>query len=358
MGAQTGIEWTDATWNPIGGCEIHSPGCINCYAQGIAASGRLRDHPVYKGTTSPSKAGPVFNGTLTILPDDHAGWRWPLTWRGAKQPVLGHGKQSLIFVGDMSDLFHRDRGFTTIDRVVGTILLSQHTGQLLTKRADIMADYFLYPERGELISGVMDLHAPAHWCRREIDDCGGLPNDRLWLGFSAERQKEFDERWTHMRKLAEVGWTVFVSIEPMLGHIVLPDDFLQLGRRAQVICGFESGSKARPGHPDWARLLRDQCATASVPFFWKQWGSWIDADHWLDQMSPGTVLYKSYPTPWNPARPLNFDDAAILAAITGREGKFEHHSSGHTMIRVGKQSAGRLLDGKEWNQFPEVAACQ
>src|SRR4051794_7805266 len=116
MGAQTGIEWTDATWNPIGGCSVHGPECKNCYAMKLAG-GRLRNHPLYAGTTDATKAGPVFNGKMTAAADsDFWAWNWPLRWRGAKQPVRGRGARSLCFPFDMSDLFHAARPRRIIDR--------------------------------------------------------------------------------------------------------------------------------------------------------------------------------------------------------------------------------------------------
>ena len=93
---------------------------------------------------------------------------------------------------------------------------------------------------------------------------------RLWLGFSAENQKCFDERWAHMRPLAERGWTVFCSIAPMLGSVTLPPNFLAHGERIWAIVSGEQGKYARPMNPDWARAIRDQCREAGVPFFMLQ----------------------------------------------------------------------------------------
>ena len=141
MGAISGIEWTDATWNPIGACSIKSPGCIYCYAQGLAGT-RLKHHALYAGTTDIVKDRPVFNGHLTAAPDDHPVWTWPMRWRGARNPRLGPGKPSMIFVGDMSDLFHEDRPEETIDRVFDVMKLSpSHIFQVLTKRASRMLEY-------------------------------------------------------------------------------------------------------------------------------------------------------------------------------------------------------------------------
>jgi protein gp37 len=173
-----------------------------------------------------------------------------MKWPGAKDPLLGPGQPSLIFVADMADLFHEQRPTTDIDQVVSAIASSRHIGQLLTKRADVMAKYFLAP----------DSDRRASW------------RAKFWLGFSAERQQEFDERWAPMRPLAERGWTVFVSGGPLLGPITLPADFLSYGDRVWIIVSGEQGKDARPMNPDWARALRDQCASAGVPFFCLQMG--------------------------------------------------------------------------------------
>jgi protein gp37 len=95
---------------------------------------------------------------------------------------------------------------------------------------------------------------------------------KLWLGFSAENQHWFDHRWADMRRLAEAGWTVFVSIAPMIGPVTLPADFLALGPRAWVIVAGEQGRHAdcRDMDPNWARAVRDQCTAAGIPFFMKQ----------------------------------------------------------------------------------------
>lgn len=138
MGEHTGIEWTDATWNPIGGCSIASPGCTNCYAQRLAGT-RLQHLPLYAGTTTDSKAGPVFNGHMTVADDDAAVWTWPLRWRGSKTPRRGAGARSMIFVGDMSDLFHRNRPRHVIDRVFAVMAMAgRHDFQVLTKRPDVI----------------------------------------------------------------------------------------------------------------------------------------------------------------------------------------------------------------------------
>jgi protein gp37 len=240
--------WWDASWNPVSGCKAVSPGCKNCYAAVLAA--RHWQRPLYRPTIDHVRGKPVFNGTLTVLPPTHPTWRWPLQWCGVEEPLLGPGQPSLIFVVDAADLFHEERPTSIIDQVVSPIAWSKHIGLLLTKRPQVMAQYFTAP----------DADKRASW------------RARFWLGFSAERQQEFDERWPLMRELAKRGWTLFVSVAPMLGPVELPHDFLGYGNRIWVICGGEQGSNARSTDPDWVRALRDQCAAAGVPFFMLQMG--------------------------------------------------------------------------------------
>lgn len=256
MGYPTNIEWTDASWSPIGGCSVHSPGCSKCYAMRLAGT-RLKHHPLYAGTTDPSRAGPVFNGHLTISPPEHPVWTWPSRWRGARAPRLGASKPSLIFVGDMSDLFHEGRDPAHIGRVFEAMAASvclgrNHIFQLLTKRPEVM----LRTIRGG-------------GCIPETGSSWGI-HERAWLGFSAERQQEFDERWPHMRELAAMGFQIFVSYEPALGPLSLPRDFLALGGRAWVIAGSESGRGAREFDREWFDFVREQCDAAGIPFFQKQ----------------------------------------------------------------------------------------
>lgn len=326
MGYPTPIEWTDASWNPVGGCSIHSPGCNNCYAMPIAASGRLRDHVLYRGTTRTVKGKPVFNGILTALPDGHQGWNFPLTWRGSSHPVLGAGQPSLIFVGDMADLMHRDRPVAYIDRTVLTVVISRHIGQLLTKRADIMADYFLSPTLEARLNQAMDRFAPAKW-HSTIQERGGFPNAHLWLGWSAERPQEMSERERHMHRLARAGWQTFVSIEPLLERTQLPTWFANVPKKPWVIVGGESGPDARVMHPDWVREIRDHAGEMGCPFFFKQWGQC--------RVVPADSGDETWPAPWFETRTPSKGELASL--------------------QFGKKRNGRDLDGRHHNAFPVAA---
>ena len=238
--------WWDGSWNVLGGCSPVSAGCRRCYAARWAGSVLHVRTPLYEGTTASVRGRAAFNGSLRVLPAGDPLWSWPLTWPGAKQPLLGAGQPSLIFVGVMTDLFHENWPRTIVDRVVGTVALSPHIGELLTKRPERMLAYFS--------EGLQQQRRKEH----------------LWLGFSAENQECFDERWPFMHPLAVSGFVVFVSIAPMLGPVVLPADFLEFGRRIWVIVSGEEDWRARWMDPQWARALRDQCAEAGVPFFMLQ----------------------------------------------------------------------------------------
>ena len=344
MADHTKIEWTDATWNPVTGCSVVSPGCTNCYAMRLAGA-RMQHHPSRAGLTVPSAAGPVWNGIVRLNE------QWldqPFHWRRPRR----------IFVCAHGDLFHEAVPDDWIDRVFAIMALCpQHIFQVLTKRAARMRDYLSSHDVGArwalaVRSQGSALPAPAlavEWTRH------GLPN--VWAGVSAENQRLADERIPLLLETpAAVRW---ISAEPLLGSVrlreALGDDWLASGKSGErlglhwVVCGGESGPAARPMLASWARSLRDQCAAAGVPFFFKQWGEWIDADHWLDGLYAG---FQRGGNPWKPTRPLNFTDAGWLAEASGRAGAYEHQSDGTTMIRVGKRSAGRMLDGREWSEFP------
>jgi protein gp37 len=241
--------WWDETWNPVGGCTRASPGCDCCYAGQIAGT---YTHPdwVHQGVTRQRGTRRIFNGRLTELPAGHPTWTWPLTWRGAQQPVLGQGQRSIIFVGDMSDLFHERRDAKPISRVCATVAQSDHIALLLTKRTKRMADYLV----------ALDPRTVRRWQRN------------LWLGFSAENQDCFDTRWADMRPLADADWNIFGSVAPLIGPVVLPPDLLALGDRAWIIVAGEQGPHAdcRDMDPDWARAIRDQCKASGIKFFFKQ----------------------------------------------------------------------------------------
>ncbi|WP_446807997.1 DUF5131 family protein [Methylomonas sp. 2BW1-5-20] len=230
MSDKTGIEWTEATWNPVTGCTKVSQGCKHCYAE--RDWGRMAKVPAYIGRK------------FTDVRWHYDRLEIPSRWK----------KPRLIFVNSMSDLFHESVPFDFILQVFEVMIEADwHTYQILTKRPERMLEF-------------------VNWCCSEIPDF-------IWIGVSVEDQATADERIPLLLQTpAAVRW---ISAEPLLGPVDLRfTNGLVHGCDAAdylldwVVVGGESGPNARPMHPDWARSLRDQCAAAEVPFLFKQWGMW------------------------------------------------------------------------------------
>ena len=213
------IEWTDATWNPLRGCTKITPGCANCYAETFAERFRgVPNHPYEQGFD------------LRLVPEKLAA---PLEWKRPRR----------IFVNSMSDLFHEDAPLDYITRVCETMRDAPwHTYQVLTKRAGKLH---------ELLNGPL----------REF---ASLP--QIWWGVSVENRKHGLPRIDLLRDTPAT--TRFLSVEPLLEDL----GQVNLDGIHWVIAGGESGHRARPLQPEWVTSLRDQCAAAGVPFFFKQWG--------------------------------------------------------------------------------------
>ncbi|SDP92304.1 protein gp37 [Phyllobacterium sp. YR620] len=346
MADKTKIEWTDATWNPITGCSIVSPGCTNCYAMKLAGT-RLKHIKSRKGLTKDTKAGPVWTGEVRFNEE----WlNQPLRWKAPR----------MIFVCAHGDLFAEGVPDEWIDKIFTVMTLApQHVFQVLTKRPDRMRDYCRnLPARADRLGQ----WAASIWGGKDPDgiyetaqETAANPLANVWLGVSVEDQTRAEERIPILLDTpAAVRW---ISAEPLLGPIDLanvdidndgsmdtinprlwrdewelswqgttddanealdgfldwyglssiPDGFMH-PTLDWVVVGGESGHGARPVQQKWVQSLRDQCAGASVPFLFKQWGE-----------------YK--PT----------SDA-----------------NGPYMAWFGKRAAGRELDGVTHDAFPEV----
>ena len=254
MADTTAIEWTDATWQPITGCTVVSPGCTHCYAMRLAGT-RLKDHPSRKGLTKDGPNGPVWTGEVRLNE------QWldqPLRWR----------KPRRIFVCAHGDLFHESVPDEWIDRVFAVMALArEHTFQVLTKRPERAREYLaqVAAERDmqRWANAAVELANDPCACHA-IEDAD-WPLSNVWLGTSIEGPAY----WPRAVRLKETPAAVrFLSIEPLIEglgtHVRIVDDM------DWVIVGGESGPNARPMEPEWAREIRDQCRRASVPFFMKQ----------------------------------------------------------------------------------------
>lgn len=222
MSDRTKIEWADATWNPVRGCTKVSPGCKHCYAETLAERFRgVKGHPYEQGFD------------LRLVPEKLTD---PFSWSGPRR----------VFVNSMSDLFHKDVPVDYI-REVGEVMVQAnwHTFLILTKRSERMRD-LLQPD-----GPLADLAQHPH----------------LWWGVSVENRKHGLPRVDHLQSIPTRGKR-FLSIEPLLEDL----GELDLKSIDWAIVGGESGHGARPMEPDWVRSIRDQCQTAKIPFFFKQWG--------------------------------------------------------------------------------------
>lgn len=325
MSDNSKIEWTDLTWNFITGCTKISDGCLNCYIERtppFRMQGRRFDKPGIGGATG------------VKLHSDRL--HWPITkWR----------KPSLIFVNSLADIFHEDVPDQFIAEAFAVMAMAkQHTFQLLTKRHARMRNLLL----GAKINGFQEAVSRALFAR---GFSGGIewPLPNCWIGVSVENQQWADIRIPALLETpAAVRW---LSVEPMLGPIDLtavPGLQGQWGHGGThhgvgteecprelhhhhddrcrfpinwTVCGGESGPGARPMNPSWVRSLRDQCRETSTPFFFKQWGEWVPLDALVVKAGAEIRAYPEF-----------------------------------IVKRVGKKAAGRELDGRTWDQYPQAVA--
>jgi protein gp37 len=320
----TGISWTDGTWNPVAGCSLVSPGCTRCYA--MKTAWRMQHSPnaavqgKYAGTASKAKDGvPVWTGKVRL-------------WEPALLEPLDWSKPMRVFVNSMSDLFHDGLSAQDIARVWAIMALTpQHEYQVLTKRTKRMRDWLNDPATSDLVATEI----------KRIKPTGQLatwPLENVWVGTSVEDQVRANERIPLL--LACNSAVRFISAEPLLGAVDLAaaiqpvlanatgSDTTQdlLAGLHWVIVGGESGRKARPMHVDWARALRDECGDLGIPFFFKQVGEWT----------------------WNNP---GYEAEEVGVTADGRSVTAGSHGS-LRMYKVGKEAAGDLLDGVGHDAFP------
>lgn len=331
MSDNTGIEWTNATWNPTTGCDKVSPGCDYCYAMSLAPRLKAMGSAKYQTDGDPRTSGPGF-GVATH--DDSL--NWPLR---KKKPLR-------IFVNSMSDLFHDEVPDEFIAEVFAVMAIAQlHTFQILTKRHGRMRS--LLRPGGGFVAEVSE-RVVARNGRSMV-----WPLANVWLGVSVENQQWADIR---IPALLDTPAAVrFLSMEPLLGPVnlclcgrwgnpephsedcaVVHDDcWLRHANTPAgwiperpgvdwIIVGGESGPGARPMCPEWARALRNEAVAHGVPFLFKQWGEWVTEDQ-----SPLDIVLPA--TSW---RHLGEDQPSVW--------------------KVGKKAAGRELDGRTWDEFPEA----
>jgi protein gp37 len=288
MSTNTGIQWTDATWNPIRGCSLVSEGCRNCYAMSVAARFSGEGLP-YEGLARRRSNGePQWTGEVRVIESHMLD---PIRWR----------KPRRIFVNSMSDLFHEKLDEGAIDRVFAVMALApQHTFQVLTKRPARMLAWSNTNATGGRI-----FHLAQQMDPKGVGALSGawpLPN--VHVGVSVEHQAAADER---IPLLFETPAAVrFLSCEPLLGPVDLKP-FMWLAAKGStsralhwVIIGGESGPNARPCDATWIRRIVQLGQSAGTPIFVKQMGRWITADHFGAFQRPASRWLFPDGTVWVP----------------------------------------------------------
>lgn len=300
MAENSNIEWTHHTFNRWIGCTKVGPGCDNCYAAAWDARGLQGQE---------TRWGAHAARTLTSA----ANRRKPLAWDRAAKAA---GERHRVFCASLADVFDNH----------ASILPEWREDLWALIRATPNLDWLMLTKRPGNIAKML----PPDWGR-------GYPN--VWLGCTVVNQAEADR---DIPKLLAVPAAVrFLSMEPLLGPVDLVGDQAESGFKPWldgihlVIVGGESGAHARPMHPDWARSLRDQCVAAGVPFFFKQWGEWVPSSPEEAAGNPrsGWRCLAGHP---------HVPRAAEL-----------YPEAGAAFIeRKGKAAAGRLLDGRTWDEMP------
>lgn len=334
MAETTHIEWADSTWNPLTGCTKVSPGCDNCYAEGVV--NRFAGH------------NSAFPNRFDIV-----------TMRGPKMLHLPLSKKwaapRRVFVNSLSDLFHADVPDEFIARVFAVMALApQHTFQLLTKRharmrALLSDDGFENEVAHEIVGLTVADGIPEPDYLNAFTPWWPLPH--VWLGVSVE-----DQQWADIRIPALLDTPAalrWISAEPLLGPLDLTQYLPRRGdtewarRLNWVVVGGESGPRARPMHPSWVRDIRDDLAHAAVPWLFKQWGAWQNGS------APGVDGQREHVVAIDgrhePSR--DFFRTPVLTPLA-------HDVHAHRirtpvlMAKVGKAAAGRTLDGRTYDAFP------
>lgn len=328
MGENTKIEWAHHTFNPWLGCQKVSSACDHCYAE--SWSKRTGQAHLWNGErrrTTP------------------ANWQQPIKWN--REAEAG-GIRFRVFCASLADVFDNKVPVRWRDDLWHRIEQTPNLDWLvLTKRPQNITKMLPNVEAG---------HKP--W---------GAGWDNVWLGTTAENQEEADRRIPHL--LAVPAAKRFLSVEPLLGHLdvrpYLPNKLwndLPSWKQPEidwVIVGGESGPGARPMHPGWARSLRDQCQAAGIPYLFKQWGEWYTSAFLMSTGEPVFRQFDSFDQWVNKAS--TWVRGGICLDRHGRELKsgadMAHaRDSGSfpvtIMHRTGKKAAGRLLDGRTWDEVP------
>ncbi|MDS0850078.1 phage Gp37/Gp68 family protein [Burkholderia cenocepacia] len=324
MSENSKIEWCDHTFNPWEGCQKVGSGCDHCYAESRNAR--------FAGGTAVNW-GPGAPRRRT----SPANWRKPLAWEAAHAKFFAaHGRRQRVFCASLADVF---------DNAVHPMWRAD-LFELIKRTPNL--DWLLLTKR---IGNAQEMIQASVECLMDADRDWPWPN--VWLGATIVNQAEADRDIPKL--LAMPARVRFLSMEPLLGPVDLTSipwgglrvSALQGWSSPEhglhwVIVGGESGAEARPMHPEWARDLREQCAAAGVPFLFKQWGEWAPGEN-----CGGPPTRTERVADW-------FGDEWSFGTMTPSEHDGLSYDDEPTVYRIGKKTAGRHLDGRTHDEFPEV----
>lgn len=342
---RTKIGWTEFTWNYTVGCTPVSQGCKNCYA--IDDAWRMKDNPndkvsgIYKQVVHKKNGRPQWNGKLVTSQDRLFN---PIKLK----------KPRMIFVNSMSDLFHEDMPFDEIDKMILVMALCpQHVFQILTKRPERALEYFRsrmmelgairladeYILKNKLwmeSKGFSKQLQGSLWRREQrgegkfaehtfIYDGVGLP-ENIWVGTSIEDQVTMDKRiHTFLEIPAKVRW---ISFEPLISDVWIPHGY---GNKIDwIVVGGESGKGARAMCPKWVENIKTYCGEHNIPFFFKQWGRWIDEEN-------------------HKAAIGNNADEFVKMEFEDYSSSFEH---AFNMYEIKRRGYPNLIGGAKYEEYP------
>lgn len=303
MAENSKIEWTHHTCNLWHGCTKVHAGCDHCYAETLS---RRWNRDIW-GNDKPRMA------IASVWHD----------FKRYQEAAAAAGEIHRVFVGSMMDIF--EKPMPLIDSKGNPVLIDGE--QMTTAHARNHYFYHIVPDTPNLLH-LMLTKRPSNINKMIPESWKNDPPVNVMFGTSPCDQKTME---TLVPQLLQVNGNLFLSIEPMLGPIVLPIDANDGSTFVDwVICGGESGHGARPMHPDWVRSLRDQCNGAGVPFFFKQWGEYLPhcQIYNTDELF-GDTKRVFFPSPHNPNKT-------------------------NTYYRIGKKEAGRLLDKQLYDEFPKL----
>lgn len=345
MAENTSIEWCDHTWTPVVGCDAKSPACANCYAALIAARLEAMGNEKYAGVAVRAGGKGKWTGKVNFSEVDlikplqvRKPGRWFLTSMGDVAHDAVTDEQiaemfGVMAVAGAAGPFHREQdGCTPQKSNDGTLLAKwpnmlsgPHTFMVLTKRPERLSRLLLDSRFRKLVA-----QSAHRWAHNRTD--AGYLSGGMYPFESDRDQQRADELRPYMAAIAASGWKTFVSYEPALG----PVDWTGWEFLKQLISGGESGPKARPSHPEWHRTARDFAFGNGIAYLFKQWGQWLPADYSPDA-SEGRPEVEALEGCGELPHQGNYQVSGI---------------DGQTVVRVGKKAAGRLLDGRTWDEVP------